>query len=191
MQEENEHIVDWSKVDWSELLPILLKWARYCSRRAGGSSNSSMEDVGMSAQDLVQTAILATMSDRRPWRGKVSLLEHLTAVIRSIASNEVKKSAHHRSTLEYHLKPLVNNVSDETALDKDVSHAEKFLNHLRSTDPKLLPLLNSIISLDLDTDAERAKHLGISASAFSKQKAKLTFLAREFRDREEENKDVG
>ena len=87
-EEVAEALEGFSTADWLKLRFLARTYVRTFS---GGESV-------LSASDLEQEALVATLEQRRPWRSdKVDLLRHLDQAMRSIRSNVAGKLARRKT----------------------------------------------------------------------------------------------
>ena len=90
---------DWAKIDWNDVYPrALLIAAGKLQRLSWRGQPFGAIPGGKTAKDIVQSAIVKTISGERTWDGKKSLLEHLAGVISSEISHMVR-SAENRKTI--------------------------------------------------------------------------------------------
>lgn len=155
---DKQEAIEWTAVNWNELVPRLLLFAKRRISRTPGAHLSGSEE------DLVAGAIEKTISHRRPWSPeRVGLFEHLCGVISSDTYNLVRKRYKEPSSDE-----IVEQILQETpSRDPDPEQAliarstlSKFIEYLKRKDERSYKwfLLSSVYSLPRE-DVERTMNM--------------------------------
>ena len=170
--------INWSEIDWDDLVPRLLLYARYKLRRRPKSSTL----LGASEEDFVSQAIEKTISGVRRWENEeVSLLDHLMGVVSSDIYNENRKNY---MFFENDNSSLENIVDERTPEDNLVyldleNDLKKFREYVGEKDKELHEylLLASVYEL---SSKEIEKHMDIVSDKIYQFRRRLRRLANQW-----------
>ena len=157
--------VDWTRVDWEDLVPRLLHLAASrLSRlvwRGARAGAPGMAD----AEDFVSAAITKTIEGVRVWnRETCSLFEHLAGVIVSDINHAAESAENRRTSADptacngvEHADPA----ADPERIAAWRSEEEHLLHHLWDVDPRIGRLAELILIHDLRETAALSSELGL------------------------------
>jgi hypothetical protein len=169
--------VDWTQVDWEDLMPrlLLLAVSRLSRLRWRGlrSGTSSIAD----AEDFVSEAINKTMEDVRVWNcNTCSLFEHLRGVILSDI-NHAAESWDNRRTCSY---PTAGDAMDrpDCMADPETVAAWRcdeahLLGYLREHDPEIGRMAELFLVHDLRETEELSRKLGVPPAEVQNRRRRM------------------
>lgn len=154
----------------------LLKFAE--SKLAQYSSTN--RNIAMSAEDLVQQAIVATLSEDRPWREErcPELFAHLAGCIKSILYNQSNHKAANNLSFDLlyentYFQDQKLSIEDYLAVQNGIN---KCLDLIKTYAPELLPHAVERLKRGVLDRSELAKYLNISLNEVDNQQAKMKRL---------------
>jgi hypothetical protein len=146
--------IDWTTIDWADLYPrLLLVAAGKLNRLNWRGQRSGAIPGGKTAADIVQDAIVKTMSGQRAWKEQQnSLFDHLAGVISSEISHLVE-SRENRATLrvDENIVQLLNHREDPETIIVRKAQEHTFLIYLAKKKP-VLRALAELILYDANAD---------------------------------------
>lgn len=195
METQSSHKIDWSAINWGEAMPRLLYYAASLMRRKGwrgdtaGSSSSAF-----GPEDIVQTAILKTMSEQRPWdpTNNLDLFTHLAGVIKSEMSN-LSRSVDNRLVLnmpENLEARAAGTAFDASRIIEGRSELEGVRRFVLENAPDLRGLLDAMLSQEGISANELSKTLRVSEAEVWNMRKRLRRLIGRYQSERMENENV-
>lgn len=183
-EDQGHPAVDWSAVDWDDLVPRLLLLAMSrLSRMSWRGQHGSIAPGAAEAEDFVNDAIAKTMDGVRVWSKEAcSLFQHLAGIVVSDISHAAT-GAENRLTLaddgrhDARIGGWPPDRADEAPGQEQValwrSEQRRLLNHLHGIDPLLCEMANLILVEDIDQTSDLCKRLDQSPAEIANLRKRL------------------
>ena len=183
-EDRDDHAVDWTAVDWDDLVPRLLLLAMSrLSRMTWRGQRGSVAPGAAEAEDFVNDAIAKTMDGVRVWSEEAcSLFQHLAGIVVSDISHAAT-AAENRLTLAddgrcgAHPGGWPPDRADEAPDQEHIalwrSEQRRLLDHLRGIDPVMGEMAGLILIEDIDQTAELCMRLDRSPSEIANLRKRL------------------
>lgn len=167
--------INWSEVDWEDIVPRLLLYAKMKLRRLSARSLS-----GISEEDFVSQAIEKTISGVRKWdKENTTLIDHLIGVVSSDIYNEFRKKS--QFLIDVDIEFFDQFISDEKGPDDLLEEIDlkenlmQFFEEVRSYDKNLYEHL--VLTAHGLSNREIATDLGIDIHKVYKYRRALKEMA--------------
>lgn len=175
--------VDWSAVDWDDLVPRLLLLAMSrLARMTWRGQRGSIAPGAAEAEDFVNDAIAKTMDGVRIWsKSTCTLFQHLAGIVVSDISHAAT-AAENRLTLadDGRTEPKggwppdqAHDVPDQEQVALWRGEQRRLLDHLRAIDPVMGEMAALILIEDLDHTSELCKRLDRSPAEIANLRKRL------------------
>lgn len=183
-EDRGRRTVDWTAVDWDDLVPRLLLLAMSrLSRMTWRGQRGSIAPGAAQAEDFVNDAIAKTMDGVRVWsEDTCSLFQHLAGIVVSDISHAAT-AAENRLTLaddgrrEASRGGWPPDRADEAPDQEDIalwrSEQRHLLDHLHGIDPVIGDMAGLILIEDIDQTAELCMRLDRSPSEIANLRKRL------------------
>ena len=175
--------IDWSLVDWDDIVPRLLLLAMSRLSRMTWRGRRNATPPGASeAEDFVNDAIAKTMAGVRVWReANCTLFQHLAGIVVSDISHaatafENRMTLADDGQLEGEEGWPPDRADDRPGQEDQAlwrSEQRRLFAHLDQTDPKLRTLAELMLLDDIDGSAELAAKLDCSTSDIANLRKRL------------------
>jgi len=188
-------LVDWSAVDWDDIVPRLLLLAMSRLSRMTWRGRRNAPPPGASeAEDFVNDAIAKTMAGVRVWsKANCTLFQHLAGIIVSDISHAAT-AAENRLTLADDGQTAHDQTGDEEGWPPDQaderpgqedqvlwrSEQRRLLGYLDQIDPKLGQMAELMLLEDIDGSAELATRLQCSVSDIANLRKRMKRVVQAF-----------
>ena len=175
--------VDWTAVDWDDLVPRLLLLAMSrLSRMTWRGQRGSIAPGAAEAEDFVNDAIAKTMDGVRVWSSdKCSLFQHLAGIVVSDISHAAT-AAENRLTLADDGRSSriggwppdqADDVPDQEQIALWRSEQRTLLDYLRDIDPIMGEMAELILTKDIDQTAELCLRLDRAPSEIANLRKRI------------------
>lgn len=182
-EDQANPMVDWSAVDWDDLVPRLLLLAMSrLSRMTWRGQRGSIAPGAAAAEDFVNDAIAKTMDGIRVWSSdKCSLFQHLAGIVVSDISHAAT-AAENRLTLADDGRAeriggwppdQADDVPDQEQIALWRSEQRQLLDYLRGIDPTMGEMAELILTKDIDQTAELCLRLDRSPSEIANLRKRI------------------
>lgn len=166
--------VDWTVVDWDDLVPRLLLLAvSRLSRMSWRGQRGSIAPGAAEAEDFVNDAIAKTMDGVRAWsEERCSLFQHLAGIVVSDISHAAT-AAENRLTLADDGRTVriggwppdrPDDKPDQEQVALWRSEQRRLLDHLQGIDPVMGEMAALILIEDIDQTSELSARLDLAPS---------------------------
>jgi len=183
-KERDHRVIDWTLVDWDDLVPRLLLLAMSrLSRMTWRGQRDSIAPGAAEAEDFVNDAIAKTMDGVRVWSEETcSLFQHLAGIVVSDVSHAAT-AAENRLTLaddgrqDARIGGWPPDRADETPDQEQValwrSEQRRLLDHLSEIDPVMGEMAALILIEDIDQTSELTLRLDLAPSEIANLRKRI------------------
>ncbi len=182
-QDHGSRVVDWTAVDWDDLVPRLLLLAiSRLSRMTWRGRRGDVAPGAAEAEDFVNDAIAKTMDDVRVWRPEAcTLFQHLAGIVVSDISHAAG-AAENRLTLAgdgrtEHVGGWPPDRADDAPGQEQIalwrSEQRRLLDHLHGIDPVMGEMARHILVEDIDQTADLCLRLDRSPSEIANLRKRI------------------
>ena len=175
--------INWTEIDWDDLVPRLLLLAMSrLSRMTWRGRRNDMPPGAAEAEDFVNDAIAKTIAGVRVWsRNNCTLFQHLAGVVVSdishaaeAAENRLTLAASGRSDQADDWPPdTIDDRPDQEERALWRSEQRRLLGHLDEVDPKLAHMAELILIEDIDGSSELSNRLDCSVAEIGNLRKRL------------------
>lgn len=181
--DQTNQIVDWTAVDWDDLVPRLLLLAMSrLSRMTWRGQRGSIAPGAKEAEDFVNDAIIKTMDGVRVWSSEAcSLFQHLAGIVVSDISHAATAAENRLTVAEdgWPERPggwppdRADNVPDQEQIALWRSEQRRLLDHLQDLDPVMGKMAELILTRDIEQTAELCLRLDQSPSEIANLRKRI------------------
>ena len=183
IKDSDRPAIDWTAVDWDDLVPRLLLLAMSrLSRMTWRGQRGSIAPGAAEAEDFVNDAIAKTMDGVRVWsEAKCSLFQHLAGIVVSDISHAAT-AAENRLTLADDGKTAriggwppdrADDVPGQEQIALWRCEQRRLLDHLRGIDPIMGEMAALILIEDVDQTRELSSRLDLSPSEIANLRKRI------------------
>ena len=190
MSEKLSEPVDWGDVNWSDLIPRLLLYAKGRADRCRWQGKLAGKlPGGRDLHDVVQTAIQKTLAGERNWnREKCTLFQHFRGVIDSeinhLAVGLENRTPHIPDDEIGNIASLKPSPEDETVWIREKNNLLEFLSRKNELCYEIASIM---LKDDVSGSIEIAEILSISVEEINNAKKRLRRLISEYKNSEKKH----